>query len=280
MLSSDIKIIFQDIDGCLNPEDGEGFGVTPDWEPSEHQVETLSAIDRALEASPLEHFVINTGRPWSLVKNLAKHFKTHKARYFLLEHACVLYDRELSRYINCAQLAEACGLADLAARYHNIEIINTLFDWYRSTGRAQLEAHYGVDLTPIDKVGNLSIVIPAGVDGFEMLDRIETLARSEVNDEKIDQLDFVRSDNYIDILPGIHKLDGIHLLATHLGIGLEHALAVGDYLNDLSVFESFDRVLCPANAHPEIQALAKSKGSHGIVSSLPYGAALLQLLVD
>jgi hydroxymethylpyrimidine pyrophosphatase-like HAD family hydrolase len=278
MLSSDIQIIFQDIDGCLNPEDGESFGVTADWEPSARQVAMLRAIDVALEASSLEHFVINTGRPWSLVQNIAKHFKTSKARYFLLEHACVLYDRERARYINCAELAAICGLDDLAARYRNIEIINTLFDWYRSTGQAELEEHYGVDLTPIDKVGNLSIVIPAGVDGFEMLARIESLARSKVDSGKIDQLDFVRSDNYIDILPGIHKLDGIHLLATHLGVSLKHALAVGDYLNDLTVFESFDRVLCPANAHPKIKALAQSKGTHGSVSSLPYGAALLQLL--
>jgi hydroxymethylpyrimidine pyrophosphatase-like HAD family hydrolase len=89
-----------------------------------------------------------------------------------------------------------------------------------------------------------------------------------------------RTGKYVDVLPGIHKLDGIHLLTAHLGVDLDHALAVGDYLNDLPVFESFSRVLCPENAHPRIKALAQSKGARGQVSALPYGAALLDFLVS
>ncbi|MGZ0654683.1 HAD hydrolase family protein [Coraliomargarita sp. W4R72] len=278
MLSHGVKIIFQDVDGCLNPEDGEAFGVQVDWEPSANQIQMLGAIDAAVEASSIEHFVINTGRPWSLVQYLAKYLQTPKARYFLLEHACVLYDRDLDTFINCAALAEQCGLADLAARYRNMEVIEMLIHWYRTSGQAQLEAYYQTDLTPVEKIGNLSFVIPEGVDGGEMLKYFESLARGQLDERKIDQLDFVRSDSYIDILPGIHKLDGIHLLTAHLGLDLEHALAVGDYLNDLSVFESFSRVMCPANAHPQIKALAQSKGASGHVSQLPYGAALLELL--
>jgi hydroxymethylpyrimidine pyrophosphatase-like HAD family hydrolase len=275
---SNIKIIFQDVDGCLNPEDGELFGVGVDCEPSANQVAMLEAIDAAVEASPVEHFVINSGRPWPLVRNFVKHFKTPKARYFLLEHACVLYDREEATFINCAELAARCGLVELAARYQNLDIIETLFAWYASRGQAQLEAEYEADLTPVEKVGNLSFFIPDGVDGDAMLLRIEALVRETLSARQVAQLEFLRSDAYIDILPGIHKLDGIHLLTSHLGVSLDQALAVGDYLNDLAVFESFDRVLCPANAHPRIKALTKSKGTTGHVSALPYGAAVLELL--
>lgn len=278
MLNTGIKIIFQDVDGCLNPADGEAFGVAVDWEPSASQVKMLETIDAAVEASSVEHFVINTGRPWPLVRHLAKHFKTPKVRYFLLEHACVLYDRERDAFIDCAELAERCGLDELAARYRNLGIIETLFDWYRTSGQAQMEAHYNADLTPLEKIGNLSFVIPEGVDGDAMLERIESLARAQLEAREVDQLEFLRSDNYVDILPGIHKLDGIHLLTAHFDVDLDHALAVGDYLNDLPVFESFSRVLCPANAHPRIKALTQSKGACGHVSSLPYGAALLELL--
>ncbi|MGJ8653395.1 MAG: HAD family hydrolase [Opitutaceae bacterium] len=278
MLNTEIKIIFQDVDGCLNPEDGEAFGVGVDWEPSATQVEMLEAIDAAVEASSVEHFVINTGRPWPLVRHLVKHFKSPKARYFLLEHACVLYDREVDTYINCAEWAEGCGLAELADRYRNLENIKTLFHWYKTSGQAQLEAHYNEDLTPVEKLGNLSLVIPDGVDGDTMLERIESLIREQLEAHQVESLEFLRSDNYIDILPGIHKLDGIHLLTSHLGLDLEHALAVGDYLNDLPVFESFHRVLCPANAHVRIKALTETKGACGHVSALPYGAALLELL--
>ncbi|WPJ96191.1 HAD hydrolase family protein [Coraliomargarita algicola] len=278
MMNADIKIIFQDVDGCLNPEDGEAFGVAVDWEPSSAQVTMLEAIDAAVDASTLEHFVINTGRPWPLVRNLVKHFKSPKLRYLLLEHACVLYDREQDLFVNCAELAEHYGLSELSTRYRQIEVIQTLFDWYQSRGQAQLEAHYATDLTPVEKLGNLSIVIPEGVDGEEMLARIEALARAQLDEREMDQLDFLRSDRYLDILPGIHKLDGIHLLSAHFGLSLDAAMAVGDYLNDLSVFESFSRVMCPANAHPEIKELAQSKAESGHVSHLSYGAALLELL--
>jgi hydroxymethylpyrimidine pyrophosphatase-like HAD family hydrolase len=278
MLSTGVKIIFQDVYGCLNPADGEAFGVSVDWEPSASQVKMLETIDAAVEASSVEHFVINTGRPWPLVRHLAKHFKTPKVRYFLLEHACVLYDRERDAFIDCAELAERCGLDELAARYRNLEIIETLFDWYRTSGQAQLEAHYQADLTPVEKIGNLSFIIPEGVDGEAILEHIESLVRAQLSAREVDQLEFLRSDNYVDILPGIHKLDGIHLLTAHLGVDLDHALAVGDFLNDLPVFESFSRVMCPVNAHPRIKALAQSKGACGQVSALPYGASLLELL--
>ncbi|MDQ8195345.1 HAD hydrolase family protein [Coraliomargarita sp. SDUM461004] len=245
-----------------------------------NQIRMLRSIDDAVEASTLDFFVMNTGRPWSLVRNIVQHFKSSKLRYCLLEHACVLYDRETDRTIDCAALAKRYGFVALADRYENIRIIEKLIAWYRARGQAQLEAHYGVDLSPIEKFGNLSFVIPVEADGGEVLQRIESLARADLDPLQIDQLDFVRSDRYIDVLPGIHKLDGIHLLTKHLGVALNEAMAVGDYLNDLTVFECFDQVMCPANAHPDIQALARSKGSGGFVSRLSYGAALLQLLSD
>ena len=278
MTNSNIKIIFQDIDGCLNPADGETFGVCPDWNPSSNQISMLAAINTALDQSAVEHFVINTGRPWGLVRNLAKHFTSPKARYFLVEHACALYDRQQDAYLDCAQMAAANGLHDLVVRYKNLEHIKILFDWYRDHGRAQLEARYKVPLPPVDKEANLSFQIPSGVDGDALLQHIEALASAQLAAEHMRPLLFLRSDNYIDILPGIHKLDGIHLLSAHLQLDLDHALAVGDYLNDVPVFEEFHQVLCPANAHPQIQALTRDKGAGGEVSEQPYGLAVLDLL--
>ncbi|MBT4758333.1 MAG: HAD hydrolase family protein [Opitutae bacterium] len=273
-----IKIIFQDIDGCLNPVDGEAFGVTEDWKPSDNQISMLDAINSALNQSSVEHFVINTGRPWGLVRHLAKHFTSPKARYFLVEHACALYDRQHDAYLDCAQIAAANGLNDLVTRYQNLEHIQILFDWYRDHGMALLEAHYQTPLPPVNKEANLSFRIPKGVDGEALLRHIKTIARAQLAPEHIHPLLFLRSDNYIDILPGIHKLDGIHLLTAHLQLDLDQALAVGDYLNDITVFEAFHRVLCPANAHPQIQALTRAKGDFGEVSEQVYGLATLNLL--
>ena len=249
-----------------------------DWEPSKNQISMLEAINTALDQSSVEHFVINTGRPWGLVRNLAKHLTSPKARYFLVEHACALYDRQHDTYLDCEQMAAANGLDDLVTRYKNLEHIQVLFDWYRDHGMAELEAHYQTPLPPVDKQANLSFRIPNRVDGDALLEHIESLARAQLAPEHMEPLLFLRSDNYIDILPGVHKLDGIHLLSAHLKIDLDHALAVGDYLNDIPVFEAFHRVLCPANAHPKIKALTREKGDDGVVSEQSYGLAVLELL--
>jgi HAD superfamily hydrolase (TIGR01484 family) len=278
MHSAGLKIIFQDIDGCLNPADGEHFSVTADERPSTNQARMLDAINQAVEVSPIEHFIINSGRSLSMVQPILSHLTTHKARYVLLEHACVLYDRQTASYLDCAQLAAQCGLNDLAGRYSRVERIHLLFEWYRDHGQSTLEAEYQTALPALDKVGNLSFHIPEHVDGDQLLERIETLAEAQFGSAQLQHLQFLRSDRYIDILPGVHKLDGIHLLSAHLEVPLDHALAVGDYLNDLPVFEAFHRVLCPANAHPTIKALTEAKGSNGHVSEQPYGLALLELL--
>ena len=277
-MTKGVKAIFQDVDGCLNPVDGEEFGVVPDWRPSDQQVAMLKEINALVERVPLEHFVINTGRPWPLVRSLVEFIPSPKLRYFLLEHACVLYDRVDQTYLDCSRIARDCGLPDLEGRYQRVGLINQLFDWYQQSGRAQLEDYYGADLPALDKVANLSFAIPNEVDGDELLLHIEARVRDELDAADIDQLSFVRSSSYIDILPGVHKLDGVHLLAAYLDIDLDAAVAVGDYLNDLSVFQFFRRVHCPANAHPSIKALAQSKGRWGHVSSHPYGSSLIELL--
>ena len=278
MQTDGLKIIFEDIDGCLNPADGEHFSVVDGEMPSANQARMLDAINQAVEASPIEHFIINSGRPLAMVRSILTHLPTTKARYVLLEHACVLFDRQTDSYLDCAQLAAECGLSDLAERYARVENIHRLYQWYRTTGQAALEEHYQCPLPALDKVGNLSFYIPEQIDPDELLERIEALARAQLEPEHQEHLQFLRSDRYIDILPGIHKLDGIHLLTAHLNMDLDHALAVGDFLNDLPVFEEFHRVLCPSNAHPTIKALAQSKGSNGIVSDKAYGHAVLDLL--
>jgi hydroxymethylpyrimidine pyrophosphatase-like HAD family hydrolase len=278
MNTASLKIIFQDIDGCLNPADGEHFSVIAGEMPSPNQASMLDAINQAVETSPIEHFIINSGRPLSMVRPILTHLPTSKARYVLLEHACVLFDRQTDTYLDCAQLAAECGLSDLTARYARVENIHQLFEWYRTHGQSTLEAHYRCALPALDKVGNLSFHIPEHVDGDELLDRIEALARAQLAPERLEHLQFLRSDRYIDILPGIHKLDGIHLLTAHLNMDLDHALAVGDFLNDLPVFEEFHRVLCPSNAHPRIKALTQTKGSNGHVSDKAYGLAVLDFL--
>lgn len=278
MRTENIKIIFQDIDGCLNPDSGEAFGATLEWEPSPSQIDTLRLISQAIDNSSLEHFVLNTGRPWSLVHEIAKHLPTPKFRYALLEHACVLYDRQDDCYLDCAKIASQLGMNELASRYQNLSGIKSLIDWFHKEGQAILQEHYQAQMPIVEKVGNLSFAIPKAIDGNDLLQHVESIARQHLSPEILAPMQFLRSDSYIDILPGIDKLDGLQLLSSYLELPQSHALAVGDYLNDQQIFEHFERVLCPENAHPTIKELTLQKGPFGEVSSLAYGSALIDLL--
>lgn len=278
MNPADIRILFQDVDGCLNPADGQHFGAEPDWEPSEEQVAMLRKISDAVDASPLEHWVINTGRHRILFDRIAQHLPTPKLRYFLFEHACVLYDRVEDRNLDLHVIATEVKLIDLAARYANLETIRKLMAWYDSVGKPKLEAIYQVAMPRLDKLANLSFEIPEGVDGHQLLEQVEADIRADFSAEDSECLEFCRSDRFIDILPGVHKLDGLELVCAYLKIPTEQALAMGDYLNDLSIFEKFPQVICPANAHPQIIELTRAKGEGGLVSEKAYGAALLDFL--
>lgn len=278
MNPADIRILFQDVDGCLNPVDGEHFGAESDWEPSEQQIAMLREISDAVDASPLEHWVINTGRYWPIFKMLAQHLPTPKLRYFLFEHACVLYDREQDKNLDLHAIATESNLNSLAGRYSNLETMRQLMTWYDAIGEPKLKAIYQAGMPRLDKLANLSFEIPDGVEGDQLLKQIEVEIRADFSEEQCACFEFCRSDRFIDILPGVHKLDGLELVCAYLNVPTQKAVAMGDYLNDLSIFETFPQVFCPANAHPQIIELTKSKGAGGLVSEQPYGAALLEFL--
>lgn len=274
-----IKVLFQDVDGCLNPEDGEGFGTDSSWEPSVNQKAMLAKIDQAIEDSPLDHFVINTGRFWPICQSFARYLPTPKLRYFLLEHASVIYDRVEGRNLDLVQMAQACGLPELARRYTKLDSMQKLLAWYDAEGQAAMETIFGGNMKRLEKDCNLSFDFPEDADPEAVRQAIEKLARTSLPTEAFEQLEFCRSDSFIDVLPEISKMDGITLLSSYLQADLSEVAAMGDYLNDCSIFENFKQVICPANAHPRIIELTQSKAATGHVSAHSYGAALIDFLV-
>lgn len=278
MTEPTIRAIFQDVDGCLNPADGEPISPQPGAALSSSQAQMLESISLAVDSAPIEHFILNTGRPLNLVEGILQHLPTPKARYLLLEHACVLFDRRLNQTVDCKTLAENCGLHHLAARYRRVEAFQQVFEWYQASGQKILEDLHQIAFTPLEKVANLSLEIPLHIDGDHLLSQIEELMQRDLDSSLLQHVQFLRSDRFIDILPDIDKLDGVHLLCAHLEVDLDHALAVGDFLNDLPVFKEFHRVFCPANAHPQIKELTHSKGPSGHVSQKSFGPALVEFL--
>ena len=273
-----IKILFQDVDGCLNPTNGEHLTADPEGTLSAQQIEMLRAINEAINASSLKHWVINTGRYWPIFKTIASYLPTPKLRYFLFEHACVLYDRELDQNLDLPSIAHRCQLPELVERYSNLDTMHRVLKWYDAQGEGLMKTTYGCSMPRLDKFANLSFEIPTHADADQVLATIENGIRQSFSPAECAHLEFFRSDLFVDILPGIHKLDGIDLVCAHLNTPQEHVLAMGDYLNDLAVFETFPQVMCPSNAHPRIVQLTQQKGEGGHVSEYAYGAALLDFL--
>jgi len=275
MRADDIRILFQDVDGCLNPEDGEAFPVVRNFRLTEGQAGMLRRIAEAVDASPVEHFVINTGRHWQMLEPIVAGLPTPKLRYCVMEHACVIFDRREERSLDLSALARRYGMAGLAERFDNLGPMRRLLNWYDRSGQARMEAIFEAGMPRLDKVGNLSVAFPEGTDHDEVMTTMKRLASEAFGADWVSRFEFCRSDRFVDILPGIHKMDGVRLLCAHLEIEPTSALAIGDYLNDRAVFEAAGRVLCPANAHPAIIELTRRKGADGYVSSRAYGGAVL-----
>jgi hydroxymethylpyrimidine pyrophosphatase-like HAD family hydrolase len=278
MNPTQFKILFQDVDGCLNPANGEPLSADPNQPLSTSQLQMLSHINAAIDASPLDYWVINSGRYWPIFKKIAEQLPTKKLRYFLFEHACVLYDRELDQNLDLSRIAMKCHLPELAQRYANMDTMQRLLDWYDTVGEAYMSTRFNCAMPRLDKLANLSFEIPSHAEGDQVLAEVEARIRQSFSAQDCAQFEFARSDRFIDILFDIHKLDGIELVCAYLAVPQQRALAMGDYLNDLAVFESFAHVLCPANAHPRIIELTRQKGEDGHVSKYAYGAALLDFL--
>ncbi|MFS0714139.1 Cof-type HAD-IIB family hydrolase [Microbacterium sp. 2P01SA-2] len=74
----------------------------------------------------------------------------------------------------------------------------------------------------------------------------------------------VSGQHWVDIMnPGVNKGRALSQLQSTLGIGPEHTMAFGDYLNDLELLQQARYSYAMAEAHPEIAAVARySAPSH------------------
>ncbi len=71
------------------------------------------------------------------------------------------------------------------------------------------------------------------------------------------------SDSCLELLPkGVSKGSALHWLRTHLHIPASHTVAIGDYDNDREMLKEAGLSAAPANAHPEILALADLVVAH------------------
>lgn len=270
----DVKVVFQDVDGCLNTPDASDLSSGPEGGLTTAQQRLLAEIGRAIDASSVLHVVLNTGRSLAAVQYIADAIGSHKVRYLLTEHAAHGFDAHESTVLDLAQLAESWGLRECAARYAGLRQMRSVIDWYQSRGQQLLSEKLGVALPALPKGANLTLAVPEGMPPADLIEALETLL-SATEQVESEGLVYHHNPYYVDVISQVGKGDGALVLLQVLGVSKREALAVGDGGNDASMFEALERGFCPANAAPELQRLCRSKG--GAVSEHTYGAAMLEL---
>ena len=259
--SNQIRIVFHDIDGCLNPADGTAFadgekrGLTLD------QSRILESISGAIDRSSIEHVVLTTGRSLADTIFIAKELTTLKLRYLLLEHSAIGYDLVQKVQLDLQAIATSLGAPELRTAYSNLRDVHQAITWYRTTGQAILEDKLGCAVSFIPKDSNLTLRVPEAIAGISILNNLKQILFSTTS-IKIENLIFHCSDSYVDVLSKVNKADGVKILLKMLGYLESEATMIGDGPNDLSVFELLGRCFCPSNADSSLKEFCISMGGN------------------
>jgi HAD superfamily hydrolase (TIGR01484 family) len=270
-----LRAVFLDVDGCLNPPDGESFSAGPRTARlSAGQSAMLARIGHAIDASPVEHVVLNTGRKHAHTRFIAKGLASSKVRYLILEHGSLVYDLAERRYVDPIDLARRFSLHDVARKYESTQHIARVIEWFAAEGRQQLGERLGVACATIEKRASLCFCVPEPLAAAQIHRELLSLVEAHPELQR-ELLTCHESADYLDVLGLVDKADGIAILLALLGVAPEQALAVGDGSNDRSAFEMLPHGFCPANASPELEALCRARG--GWVAQRSYGDGVLEL---
>ncbi len=266
-----IRVAFQDVDGCLNPNNGEEFPPGSSRPLSHEQLFMLQSLGCAMDESELETIVLNTGRSLADCLYLAKALNSKKLRFLLLEHSAYAYDLVQEKLIDLHGLAKAFD-PDIADKYASTHHVVEIMDWFQQKGKDILEAKLDCRFTTLNKRANLSLECPSGLPVRNLLDALSTLIY-ETFPELHAQIQFVHSHRFVDLISMVHKSDGAKLICHLLAIAQEECVAIGDSFNDMDMFTAFSHALCPANAEDHLANLCSSEQKVHLTQA--YGEASL-----
>ena len=129
MDQSRARVVFQDIDGCLNAPSGP-LPDGPGQSPTAEQARLLREIGRAMDDSRVSEVVLNTGRSLNAMDFVIEALGSQKLRYTLSEHGAVGFDAKGRVPIDLLELAKQGGSAERAQRYTQLKPIREAISWY------------------------------------------------------------------------------------------------------------------------------------------------------
>jgi len=254
-----MKLLFHDVDGCLNDESGSSLPLHP-RPPSERQRTELDKLGSLLDSSDIDQLILNTGRALQDTLLLVSSIASDKLTHLIVEHGTQVYDVKLGQLLPTPPKMRA-----------SLEQITRLIDWYQETGQNVLNEAMSSRIRAIHKQTNLTLLSPENIDDHLLYEQVVEL---------IDQSPFApehyivhhsKPDRLVDVLSLIDKGDGVSWCIDSSGLRDVETFAIGNGVNDLPMMERVDHCLCPANSEPELIQYCQQNG--GLVSEHTYIAA-------
>jgi len=264
------KVLFHDADGCLNLTNGLDLADTA-GSLSAAEIEALNHLGQRIDASPLEHLVINTGRSWAATRFICSAIASPKLSYALVEHGAELWDVVADCPVDLHAVASESANAQAVSALASTEKVSGLIRWFEEAGRSQLceELGYSGVIEPtLDKNYNLTFLLPLEMDGDRAVATLRKLIATQP--EFVDE-PFVyhhsRWNRYLDVMGSMDKGIGLSLTMHYLGFDVAQSAAIGDGLNDMPMLQTAGVPICPTNAEAAVRELCRD---NGYVSSSAY----------
>jgi len=259
-------ILFHDVDGCLNAEDGNDLPMAENaYSPL--QTRRLSELGQQLDNSPVRWLAINTGRALADTQTLAPIINSKKLRFLIVEHGALIIDLHTDASIEWSGAA-AVKLTD----------VQKLVSWFHREGLRLFSRRLGHELQALKKIANVTIALPPTLDADFAFAELRRFVDEESPFDADDYIyHYSGTERYIDIMSTIHKGDGVQRIM-ELADG-KQSIAVGNGLNDLPMMEVVDLCVCPSNSEPElIDCVRRHNGIVGKAGFIHTTLAWLQTL--
>ena len=268
------KILFHDVDGCLNTPDGaplpfESGRLQP------NQRKALDQLGEALDESDIDVMVLNTGRSIAASIFLAEAINSPKLKYIVAEHGAAGYSMDESSHLDLVRHAK--DIPHLHAAYSGLRKIPVLVTWYEKEGAKLLARKIGHHVDASPKKANLTLRVPEDVSGDEMLEHLRRLIEQHapVGGEYLVYHHSV-SDGYLDVMAEVDKGDGVQLIRHLEFIQQIRTYAIGNGSNDLPMFRHVDVCICPSNSDESVFEFIEA--NNGLISQHRFIGATLDML--
>jgi HAD superfamily hydrolase (TIGR01484 family) len=236
------KIIFCDIDGCLNL----GKNISLD-------LDVLTEIKKLIPQLSEKGigFTLSTGRPQPYAEAFAQLLDSNLP--LVCEGGAMVYAPQDDEYRSMALPETLNSVTALRAAIQNSDMLNA--ELFFEIGKAYSLCVTGPFLTRRDHDG-----IKAVMEDF----------RRRYSDYPVN---WSHSTTSIDVTPaGTTKASGVSAISAEFGISMADTIAIGDSNGDLSMLKAAGLACCPSNASAEIKQVSD------YVSDLDYVHGTLDIL--